>query len=96
MCIRDRLCDLGHNNAHKCKCELQRQFYRLPELKKVEEVDDSLARRSDLFALGCVLLDATSKIPWNKLVDHALSKRRLRATTATAKLNRDLLITSTT
>ena len=90
------LCDLGHNNAHKCKCELQRHIFRLPELQGVEEVDDQLAQRSDLFALGCVLLDATSKIPWFKLVEHALMKRKLRATTATQKLIRDLLITSTT
>lgn len=85
------LCDLAHYNAHEFGALLQRDNYRMPELRRRKTVDGVLARRSDLYALGCVLLQATTGIPSCRVPSQARLARRLEPATDAQRLIRALL-----
>ena len=52
------LSDLVQANAHQDGCELQREAYRAPYALTAVLKSMNLANRSDLYALGCVLMQA--------------------------------------
>ena len=81
------LADLGHANA-----VLQQEMYR-PFYAQNNVLSGELAPRSDLYALGCVLLQAVNRVPWDRVQAEAQKAVQVDARSDLQRMVQALLLT---
>ena len=86
------LSDLGHSNAHEGGDLLQRECYRPPYALEEALASLNLAIRTDLYALGCVLMQAVYDVDHEGILAEAQRRMQRDPTTDVDKMVQALLL----